>query len=561
MGGSLRSATLLEGLNAAGEAARLTFHLEGGTHSLRSSEIATRAAARAGGLRAAGVSPGDRVGVLGPNRPEWAISAFSVWAAGAVLVPIPFPIRIRDRSVFGDQVAALVRAAGSRLVLADPDLLDAVPAGAGLDWNDVPERGHGGVQAPPDPSAPAVVQFTSGGTASPKGAVLSHGAVVASIGAMGRAYGFTPEDVFLGWLPFFHDNGLFGYLVRPLLMSSSGHVLPTERFARVPREWLRLATEVGATFTSGPPSGWSAALRASLAEPEGIDLSTLRLGVLAAETVEPDLVGRLAERGPALGLRAESLAVAYGLAEATLTVTITPPGSGIRIDEVDLDALGAGVGSPAVPGSRSRRVVSCGRPLPGLELRIAGEEPPGDRRVGEIQVRGPTVMDGYLGRSAPAAFADGWLRTGDLGYLADGELFFVGRIKDVVVVLGRTYPAEDLEWAAARVAGVRAGRCVAFSGGDGHVVVVVEPEPSADPGALAASVRNAVVDATGITSTRALVVPRGTIPKTTSGKLRRHALREAFEAGGLPDAVAPVRPRTEGPDRPTGTAGAPPGPP
>jgi len=307
----------------------------------------------------------------------------------------------------------------------------------------------------------------------------------------------------------------------------------------------RLAGEVRATLTSGPASGYRAAFSQGRRHPEGIDLSTLRFCEIGAEAIDPDTVDLMIDAGRSFGLRPEALGGGYGLAEATLGLALSRVDQGIRIDEVDLERLTREGRAVPARGASTKRVVSCGAPLPGATLRIRGPE--GDlpeRRVGEIQARSPAVMIGYLGEGVEQPFEEGWLCTGDLGYLAGGELYVVGRSKEIIIAYGQNHAPQDIEWAAERVEGVRPGRVVAFAGShspEGEVLVALEPGPKADLAALPRRVRESVSDVIGIAPRRVLLVARGAIPKTTSGKLRRSAVREAYERGTLPILEPPPR--------------------
>ena len=494
-------------------------------------------------LAAAGVEPGDTVGLIGPNEHAWVRWAFAVWRAGATLVPLQFPFRVGDRSALAERVRAMTGAAGCRLVVGDPALLDVIPGGLALDWTKA--AGPGGAAGPAaDSPAPAVAQFTSGTTGAPKAALVGHHAVVQAVRATGTAYEITADDVFAGWQPFFHDLGLFGLLLRPLLLGLDAHFVPTARFARDPAEWFRLIGRSRATVTAGPCSAWGVAIRASRRDTSGCDLSSVRVAGFSADTIEPAIVDSLLRTG--FGLDEDSAAAAYGLAESTLALTVTAPGRGLRFDEVDSGELAAtGRARPPGPGSAGRRIASCGMTVPGAEIEVVGPDGNAvpDRMVGRIRGRAPYASDGYLGE--PPRGRDAWLETGDLGYVSDGELFFTGRERDEIVVLGRNHPPEELEWAAARVDGVRAGRTVAFATPgrpEGAATVAVEVRAGANPAALALMVRRAVTDAVGVTPAEVLVLLPGTVPKTTSGKVRRGALRDRHAAGGLnPLARWPAR--------------------
>lgn len=521
-----------------GGAAALVLHLEDGEERLSAHDI--HAAARAAALRLAedGVHRGDRVGILGPNRREWVVWAFGAWMLGAAVVPMPFPLRVRDRAALRERIGALTRVAGCRLVLAAESFVDVAPDGASP-WDLPAANGELGDDLPgPRPDDLAVVQFTSGSTADPKGAMLTHRAVLASARNTSAAYGLRPgTDRFAAWLPLFHDWGLFGFLLRPLIMGCETHIMPTERFARAPLEWFRLVTRSRATITPGPSSAWAAVLRVLPERPPDVDLSGVRIAAFGAEVTDPGVIDRLREVGPAIGLRPEALCVGYGMAETVMGVTTTEPGKGVGIDRVDLGALTRGRAEPATPDGPVKRIVACGRPMPGSSVRVGepGRTLP-ERSVGEILVRSEGLMEGYLGGDGPGPVRDGWLHTGDLGYLAGGELFVTGRLNDVVIVLGQNFAPEDIEWAAGRTSGVRNGRCVAFSPRDaaeGQAVVVVEPSDETETASLSALARRAIADAIGLTVWRVVVVPKDWVPKTTSGKLRRGTVREAHATGEL----------------------------
>lgn len=536
-------ATLPEALRAtaarADPGAGYTFHLDDGEVSLSYPELAERAERGARRLAALGVEPGDAVGLFGPNRPEWVVWAFATWIAGAVLVPVQIPLRVRQPEAFSEQVRALVEAAGCRRVLADPRLLEFVPGDLGVSWADGGEE-SGGDGVAPRPESAAVIQFTSGSTAAPKGALITHAAVMAQMEVLRLGYRYgdgTPRTV-LCWTPFFHDLGLFANVVHPAVSGSTTYHLPTERFARDPVEWLRLVGRTRPAGTIAPSSAFGRALALARRRGERVDLSPLEAAFFAAEGVDPEVVAGMLDAAGAFGFDPRALGSSYGLAEAVMAVSYPPVGSGLRLDRVAVDALAQDRLAEPADGPRSRLVVSCGRPL--MDVRIVGPEGElPERGVGEIQLRGPSLMSGYVGAEAPDPFVDGWLRTGDLGYLADGELFPVGRAKDMVIAMGHNYYAEDFEWVAGRVAGVRPGRSVAFTvPGSEQAVLLVEPSDGHDAALLRREVRRAVSDAIGVAPREVVVLPPGSVEKTTSGKLRRAAMRDAYANGRLPTTLS-----------------------
>ena len=519
-------------------AGEYVFHLAGGVERLSTAELAERAQRGARRLLARDVRPGDPVGVLGPNRPQWVISAFAIWAAGAVLVPIQRKLRLRDPAAFAEQLCMLLETAGCRIVLVDPELASLLPPGLAVPWD---ESGEVSAKEPSGPLADdaAVIQFTSGSTTAPRGALVTHAAVAAQMEILEEtvADGGAPRRS-ISWVPFFHDLGLFLNVLPTAVWGLSSHHLPTERFAAEPDAWLRLAADTRASLTLAPSSGFGNALRGLRRRGGRVDLGALEVARFAAEGVDPNVVQQLEQAGPSLGLRADALGSSYGLAESVLAVTLSKPGTGLAIDRISLDRLASeGVAAPAGSGP-ARTMVGCG--IPKMEVRIAG--PRGDlpeRHVGEILLRGESLMSRYVGGDAPDPFVDGWLRTGDMGYIAGGQLYVTGRVKDMVIALGHNYYPEDFEWAAGRIEGVRPGRCVAFSEpGTDEVVVLVEPIDGADPGELRRRVRNAAADAVGIAPREVVVLPAGTVEKTTSGKLRRASMREAYSRGTLALPVA-----------------------
>lgn len=519
---------------AARNAGSFTFYMDDGPVSFGAAELYERAHLGARRLAARGVEPGDPVGILGPNHPEWVVWAFATWLAGATVVPIQIPLRVRDPAAFAEQLQILVETARCRLVISDPRLVGSLPGGVGVGWSEEGDASSDELVAA-EPDGAAVTQFTSGSTAMPKGALLPHSAVMAQMDILydGCHRGYTPRSI-LSWTPFFHDLGLFYNIVQVVTWGLASHHLPTERFARDPVEWLRLVESTRVNSTVAPSSAFGSSVRSARKRGEKIDLSQLEAAYFAAEGVDPEVVQGMVELAGDFGFRPEALGSTYGLAEAVMAVSYPPVGSGMRMERVSLDELaGAGVATPSGDTERSRLMVGCGPPR--MEVRIAGPE--GDlaeRHVGEILVRGPSLMRGYVGVDVPDPFDEGWLRTGDMGYLADGEIYITGRARDMVIVMGHNYYPEDFEWAAARHESVRPGRCVAISKpGTEEVVVLVEPHDGADSDEVARGVERAVMNAVGIAPRDVVVLAPGTVEKTTSGKLRRAAMRKAYSSGSL----------------------------
>jgi acyl-CoA synthetase (AMP-forming)/AMP-acid ligase II len=536
-----RPTTIPEALRAsvARDRGSFVFHLgDDQVERFSCAQLVERAERGARRLVALGVEPGDAVGVLGPNRPEWVVWSFAAWLAGATLVPIQIPLRVRDADAFAEQLRRLVEAGGCRRVMADPRLAGLLPSGVAVPWLEQGDQSSEPLAAP-GPESAAVIQFTSGSTATPKGALISHAAALAQMDVLREGYHRGPDNdearTILSWTPFFHDLGLFSSVVQTATSGLTSHQLPTDLFARDPVEWLRLIGRTRVSATVAPSSAFGSAIRAARKRGEQIDLSSLEGAYFAAEGVDPDVVKRIVELAQEFDFDPRALGSTYGLAEAVMAVAYPVVGTGMHLDRVSLRELAEdGLAAP-VDGGPSRLLVSCGAPR--METRIVGGdgEPLPERHVGQIRLRGPSLMDRYVGRDAPDPFVDGWLCTGDMGYLADGELYPTGRAKDMVVAMGHNYYPEDFEWAAARVDGIRPGRCVAFAKPHTEqVVVLVEQSDGQATGALRRDVRRAIADAVGLAPDEIVVLPPGTIEKTTSGKLRRAAMRDAYLAGTLP---------------------------
>jgi acyl-CoA synthetase (AMP-forming)/AMP-acid ligase II len=513
----------------------LFFHLGDAPVAVPVAELYEAALKRAAQLGRAGIGIGDMVGLLGPNCPQWAEWAWGTWLAGCVLVPLPAPLRVRDPAAFSSQVASLAGATGCSIVVGEGQYLDFVDGEdcPKLDWScEAPPAPHQKA-AEVQPSDLAMVLCTSGSTAAPKGVRMTHAR--AMVWARHTAAKVSPGTVpvVVSWLPFYHIGGLGP--VFEFVAPVDWHVLPMARFARDPAEWLRLVGETRALSTVGPSSAWAAALRGLAKRPEGVDLSCLKGAVFNAETVDPDVAGRIAEVCVPLGLNPRAINVHYASSEAGM-ITHTEPCEELRVDVVDLEELASSSRASAPRAGRPvKRIVSCGVAFPGVELRIGSpDDALPERHLGEVWVRGEGVTDGYVNTGSEGLFMGDWLRIGDLGYMAEGELFVTGRSNEVIVRLGQKYHPEDIEQAVQRATGLAPGSCVAFSpleGRQGDLVVVVE----ADTGdaELAGAVSTAITNAIGLTPSQVLVVPTGTVPTTPNGKLQRARARYMHRRGEL----------------------------
>jgi fatty-acyl-CoA synthase len=510
------------------------------------------AKAMAVALTRRGVGPGAHVALLGPTSRAFVTAIQATWLAGATVVVLPLPMRMSSLEDFVAATRTRVRAADTTLVVADPMLAGFIQ----------PEPGDPPVVLLPDltgdasdpwaweapkedPSALAILQFTSGSTADPKGVMLPHATICANLDAIADAAGLDPaDDVLCSWLPLYHDMGLIGLLTLAMTTGTDLALASPQDFLAAPARWMEWMSEHRATATAGPNFSYALAARALRRfAPGTLDLSRWRIALNGAEAVDPKAVNDFVAAGAPHGLRPGAVFPAFGMAEATLAVTFPEPGRGLRTDPIDRRVLETDAyAAPADPDSEgTRHLVLLGRPVPGLEIRIVDPvtgDVRGDREVGELEIRGSSVTTGYYRRpdATEAAFHDGWLRSGDLGYLVDGELVICGRIKDLIIVGGRNVYPEDVERAAASVEGVRAGNVIAFSvhGRRGkEALVVVAESKDADLDAVRAAVAGRVREVVGLPPEEVVLVEPGTLPKTSSGKLQRQLCRSRYLSAAL----------------------------
>jgi fatty-acyl-CoA synthase len=399
-------------------------------------------------------------------------------------------------------------------------------------------------RVPGDPDRLAILQFTSGSTSEPKGVMLPDRVVGANLDGLCQA-GELGDDVFVSWLPLYHDMGLVGLLCTPMTTGRDLVLGAPQDFTARPRRWMEWISTYGGTVTAGPNFAYALAARA-LRRAEGLDLATLRLALNGAEPVDPATVEAFVEAGAPHGLRPGAVFPAFGMAEVAIAGSFPAPMSGLRTDLVDRRVLESERYAAPVEedAAHAKAYARLGRPIPGLEMRIvdpSNGRPLAEREVGELEIRGTSVTPGYYrnAEATEAMFHDGWLRTGDLAYLLDGELVVCGRIKDVIIVGGRNIFPEDVERGAAEVEGVRAGNVIAFGveGRRGQEALIVVAETKADGEDALQVMRKQVQEVarrvTGLPAHEVVLVPPGSLPKTSSGKLQRSLCRQRYQAGEL----------------------------
>lgn len=519
-------------------------------------ELAAAARKVARGFVARDVAPGDRIGVMLPTSLDFFKVFFGILYAGAVPVPIYPPAR---PSQFEDHLrrqAQILRNAGARILVTVPpalnlgvllrslvENLESIESFSSLTAGvaDLPLPAVG------DPASTAFLQYTSGSTGDPKGVVLSHANLLANIRAMGRAMEASSADIFVSWLPLYHDMGLIGAWLGCLYFAAPLYVLSPTSFLARPECWLWAIHRYRATLSAAPNFGFELCLdKIDASALRGLDLSSLRMVANGAEPIGARTVRRFAEKFSQFGFRANAMAPVYGLAENAVGLAFPPPGREPIIDRVDRQSLGRhGVAEPCQPGDpHPLEIVACGRPLPDHEIRVVDDLglELGERREGRIEFRGPSATSGYF-RNEPKTrelFRGGWLDTGDCGYVAGGDIFITGRVKDIIIRAGRHIFPQEIEEAVAAVPGIRKGCVAAFGLTDAHsgterVVVVAETRAAAPDAraALEARVQEAAAAIVGSPAEDIILAPPHTIPKTSSGKIRRSAAKALFLAQGV----------------------------
>jgi len=586
-------AQMLAHAGATPERIAFTFVREDGrAESLTCGALAARSQALAAAL-AALAAPGQRALLLFAPGLDFVLVFFACLRAGLTAVPAPLPRRHGGQA----HLRALLQGADPALVLATSDsaaLLEPMLAGASarLIYTDTVQPGaHGAALPLPALEDLAFVQYTSGSTAAPRGVEVSHANLAANVDMIRAAFGFNADSVMASWLPPFHDMGLVGSIVAPAALGFASVLMAPATFLRHPQRWLQAIVDYGATCAGAPDFAWDlCARRLTATDKAGLDLSRLQVAYNGAEPVRAATLRRLEQAFAACGLRQEALFACYGLAENTLLATGGPRGQAPRIVAVSQARLEAGqVRDAQRDDPDARELVSCGPPAPGVTLLAVDPDSrraAGPGRVGEIWIAGPAVARGYRGQSrehredrahgsAPQTFgaclADGagwWLRSGDLGFMRDGELYITGRLKDLVIVNGRNIYPQDVEALVEEVTGfLEPNRCAVFGleeraqeraeeaaeerigqGGHEQLAIVLEADRRlvriarrgssdgasiAQLDALAQRIRSAVAQRFGITVELLALVRPGALPRTSSGKVQRSRCRLLAARGEL----------------------------
>ncbi len=516
------------------------------------------ALAMAARLTDAGLERGDRLALVAETGPEFAALFCGAVYAGIWPVPLPLPTTFGGKDSYVDQLAVQLASSDPKLLIYPAEIGAMAQAAAerqgceGVDWESFGQRETTLRTFPaPAPDDICYLQYSSGSTRFPTGVVVTHEALLNNLAGHAHAMDVGDNERVVSWLPWYHDMGLVGCFLSPIANQMSVDYLKTEHFARRPLAWLDLISRnQGATLSYSPTFGYDICARRISSQSnvaERFDLSRWRTAGNGADMIRPDVMQCFVNAFADAGFKARAFTPSYGLAEATLAVTVMPPGEGIRAELVEEERL-SGTPRDLSRPARYRAIVNCGKPVKDMEVEVRAEDGAarGDHQIGKVWCRGPSVMHSYF-RNQEATDAalvpseDGkgaWLDTGDMGYMAKGYLFIVGRAKDMIIINGKNHWPQDIEWAVEQLPGFNHGDIAAFSvetetGEEAPAVLVhcrvSDPEERLK---LREQIRDKVRSITGMNCVVELVPPR-TLPRTSSGKLSRAKAKRMYLGGEL----------------------------
>jgi fatty-acyl-CoA synthase len=550
-------ATLGDALDYAAKGVRgLNFHDARGTltQAYTYKQLRDDALVEAQRFVALGIKPGDRVALVAETGIEFAACFFGAVYAGAWPVPLPLPTSFGGREAYVDQLGIQLKSCDPALFLYPEELADfceGAATKAGVTpraWESLAEvePAMGDLHKAKGDDI-AYLQYSSGSTRFPHGVAVTHHALLSNLHSHGFGLKVMDSDRVISWLPWYHDMGLVGCFLSPVAMQMTVDYLKTEDFARRPLAWLDIITRnPGTSVSYSPTFGYDICSRRMSSQTRAedrFDLSRWRIAGNGADMIRPDVMQAFVDSFAPAGFKASAFCPSYGLAEATLAVSLMPPGEGIRLELVEENKLsGCSPGDDQRP-RRYRAVVNCGKPIKGMAIEVRGPdgEPLPDRGIGKVYVRGGSVMHSYF-RDEESTHAclsdDGWLDTGDMGYMSNGYIFIVGRAKDMIIINGRNHWPQDIEWAVEQLPGFKSGDIAAFAitgpSGEETPAVLVHCRVS-DPherGRLRDDIRERVRAITGISPVVELIPPRS-LPRTSSGKLSRTKARNLYLSGEI----------------------------
>ena len=547
--------TLGEALDYAAQGKRgLNFHDARGNlaRPYPFSELREDAIACAHRLIAHGVKPEDRVALVAETGADFAMLFFGIVYAGAWPVPLPLPTSFGGKESYIDQLNVQLSSCAPMLFLFPKELEDMAGESGrqksveSIAFEDFIARDAVPCDLPQAKGEEiAYLQYSSGSTRFPHGVAVTHHALLSNLSAHSHGMEVQESDRCISWLPWYHDMGLVGCFLSLIANQVSGDYLKTEDFARRPLAWLDMITRnEGTSISYSPTFGYDiCARRISSQSPvsDRFDLSRWRLAGNGADMIRPDVMQSFVNAFADAGFKATAFLPSYGLAEATLAVTIMPPGEGIRVELVEEERLSGSPRDLSRP-ARYRAIVNCGKPVRDMEVVIRGENGDSltDHQIGKVWCRGTSVMHSYFRdpEATEACLVDGWLDTGDMGYMADGYLFIVGRAKDMIIINGKNHWPQDIEWAVEQLPGFKQGDIAAFAittpGGEEAPAVLVHCRTSdnEERSRLRDQIRERVRAITGMNCVVELVPPR-TLPRTSSGKLSRSKARNLYLSGEI----------------------------
>lgn len=515
---------------------RLTLFEAEGPRSYTGADLSSLAMEWAARLQQAGLQAGDRLALVLPTCEAFLGAFLGAWTLGVTVVPLAPPTPGQDPETL--RLLRTLATAEPRLAIVTPETRSLLPDAPCLLLTpaDLP-RASGDAKLPADPGG-GIIQFSSGSTGHPKGAVLGWTQLLANTRAIRDVLEADCQDVLVSWLPLHHDLGLIGKLIFSQVVGCHLVLMPPQHFIQRPIRWLKALSDYRATISVAPNFAYQLCTRLPDSHLSGLDLSHWRAAMVGAEPIRPATLRAFAERMQPHGFDPGAFVAAYGLAEATLGVAMTRPGAGMQVERLTRAAYEAHR-SAALAGdldAAAQEIVCVGAPMPGVTLAIRdrhGMDLP-EREIGEIWVQSPSVMDRYLGDAAASqeALQGGFLRTGDLGYLSAGHLYVTGRVKDLIIRGGCKYHPQDLEAIAEALPEVRNGGAIAFSycqefGAPEHLVMLVETrlQEDSEREALQQALRARIMEDVGLRVDEVILLPARSLPKTTSGKLRRSEAR------------------------------------
>jgi fatty-acyl-CoA synthase len=524
-------------------------------------ELRERAIRLARGLIAAGFAPESRVAIVADTTPDFMVLFFGCQYASLLAVPVALPTTLGGKEAYIAGLRRQIEGSGAVAAMAPDELVGYLReaaqglalrlVGGAKDFLDLPAR-----QADPRPfraGGRCYLQYSSGSTREPLGVDIPQRALMANCHAIiNHGLRAKSGDRCTSWLPLYHDMGLVGFMLTPMICQLSVDYIATRDFARRSLLWLSLISRNRGTLSYSPTFGYDlCARRAGTGGKLDLDLGCWRAAGVGGDMVQPGIVARFSEVFAPYGFRPQAFVPSYGMAETTLAVSFSPLDTGLIVDEIDRRQMaesGLAVPAPGAGAEKARPLVACGPVLPGHAAEVRGEDgkPLPERRIGRIHVKGPSVMDGYFGQPEATGrilSRDGWLDTGDLGYLLGGQLVITGRSKDLIIVNGRNIWPQDIEWAVEDLPALRRGDVAAFAvdgAGDQEEVVLLVQCRTADPDARAHLVREveAVVQRTTALACKVfLIEPRG-LPQTSSGKLSRAKAKAGYLNGAYGEPLA-----------------------